>query len=133
MLDDQAADDLVHDVILQTIDSLRAGKVREPERLAGFVLGSCRMAVQNLRRGAARRARILATYGEREEGVHASDGAADVDSKRLEGCLEQLAARERTVLVLTFYAERSSDEIARELSLSVGNVRVIRHRALAGL
>jgi RNA polymerase sigma-70 factor, ECF subfamily len=40
--DPTAADDLVQDVLLMTFDSLRAGKVREDERLASYVLGTCR-------------------------------------------------------------------------------------------
>jgi RNA polymerase sigma-70 factor, ECF subfamily len=37
------------------------------------------------------------------------------------------------VVVLTFFADRSADEVAKELGLAAGNVRVIRHRALAKL
>jgi RNA polymerase sigma-70 factor (ECF subfamily) len=37
------------------------------------------------------------------------------------------------VLVLTVHAERSALDVGRELALSSGNVRVIRHRALARL
>src|SRR5258708_15582031 len=40
--DPSAADDLVQDVLLMTFDRLRAGKVREEERLASYVLGTCR-------------------------------------------------------------------------------------------
>ena len=52
---------------------------------------------------------------------------------KLAGCLETLAERERTVVVLTFFADKSGDEVARELGLTAGNVRVIRHRAIARL
>jgi RNA polymerase sigma-70 factor (ECF subfamily) len=37
------------------------------------------------------------------------------------------------VVVLTFFADKPGDEVAKELGLSAGNVRVIRHRALARL
>jgi RNA polymerase sigma factor (sigma-70 family) len=45
----------------------------------------------------------------------------------------RLSPRERAVVALTFYAERSTEDIARELATSSGNVRVVRHRALARL
>ncbi len=48
-------------------------------------------------------------------------------------CLQALAERERLVVVLTFFADKSGDEVAKELGVSAGNVRVIRHRALARL
>ena len=38
--------------------------------------------------------------------------------------------RERSVLVMTFYDEQPADAVGRELGLSAGNVRVIRHRGI---
>jgi RNA polymerase sigma-70 factor (ECF subfamily) len=38
--DRQAAADLVQQVLLMTLERLRAGEVREPERIASFVLGA---------------------------------------------------------------------------------------------
>jgi RNA polymerase sigma-70 factor (ECF subfamily) len=46
--DPAASDDLVQDVLLMTFDSLRAGKVREDERLASYVLGTCRRMTKGL-------------------------------------------------------------------------------------
>jgi RNA polymerase sigma-70 factor (ECF subfamily) len=55
------------------------------------------------------------------------------EAERLAGCLEALAERERSVVLLTFFADKAGDEVAKELGLSAGNVRVIRHRALGRL
>ena len=55
---------------------------------------------------------------------------AVLDEQELEGCLSTLAERERTVVLLTFYGDRSSREIAQTLAISEGNVRVIRSRAI---
>lgn len=115
-----------------TFESLRAGKVREPERLASFVLGTCRRVVADLRRGAARRQGLLERFGSALEPAAESD-APPLDTGRLARCLEDLAERERSVVVLSFYAERRSDEIGAELGLSPGNVRVVRHRAISRL
>ena len=68
-------------------------------------------------------------YGRRH--LRDEDAALDVDC--LERCLARLAERERVVVMLTFYAERTASEVARELSLKEGNVRVIRHRAVERL
>jgi RNA polymerase sigma-70 factor (ECF subfamily) len=130
--DAAAADDLVQDVLLMTFDGLREGKIREPDRLASYVLGTCRRVVSGWRRGARRRAQLLKLHGshlipsvaEREEAI---------DLERLTRCLVALAERERTVLVLSFYAERDAEAIGAELGMSSGNVRVVRHRALARL
>jgi RNA polymerase sigma-70 factor, ECF subfamily len=129
--DPAAADDLMQDVMLMTFDGLRDGKVREPERLASYVLGTCRRVVADWRRGAQRRREILERHGQELAPAAAAGPMLDLD--RLAGCLRGLSARERTVAVLTFYADRSADDIAGELGLSAGNVRVVRHRALARL
>ena len=61
--DPAATDDLVPDVLLMTLDSLRAGKVREDERLASCVLGTSRRMAIGLARSATRRQRLLERFG----------------------------------------------------------------------
>jgi RNA polymerase sigma-70 factor (ECF subfamily) len=130
--DRHAAHDLMQQVLLMTLEALRAGKLREPERIASFVLGMCRMVVLEIRRGTWRRETLLETYGNTAEAVEVPEPPA-LDADKLAGCLQALAERERTVVVQTFFADRSGDDVAKELGLSAGNVRVIRHRALARL
>jgi RNA polymerase sigma-70 factor (ECF subfamily) len=129
--DRAAAEDLVQDVLLMTFDGLRAGKVREPERLTSYVLGTCRRVVAGWRRGAQRRERLLELHG--RQLVASVDADEPLDLDRLTRCMTALAERERTVVVLSFYAERDADAIGAELGLSAGNVRVVRHRALVRL
>jgi RNA polymerase sigma-70 factor (ECF subfamily) len=130
--DRHAAADLVQQVLLMTLERLRAGDVREPERIASFVLGACRMTVLELRRGTRRREALLETWGNAAEAFEAPDPVA-LDPDRLAGCLEALSERERSVTVLSFFADKQADEVGAELAISAGNVRVIRHRALARL
>ena len=130
--DPHAAHDLVQQVLLMTLERLRDGRLREPERIVSFVLGMCRMVVLEIRRGSWRREKLLATYGDTAEAVEPPEPLA-LDAHKLAACVEALAERERTVVVLTFFADKSGDEVARELGLTAGNVRVIRHRAIARL
>jgi len=126
-----AAADLVQEVLVIVIEATREGKLREPERLASFVLGTCRMVVLERRRGERRREGLLAQYGEVLAPMEAR-GAA-LDASRVRQCLGRLADRERMVIVMSFYDERDADEIARQLGMTPGNVRVVRHRAVAHL
>ncbi|MBK9129815.1 MAG: sigma-70 family RNA polymerase sigma factor [Phycisphaerales bacterium] len=130
--DAHAADDLAQQVMTITLEKLRAGEVREPERLASFVLGTARLTAQAQGR-AARRHRgssdRLATAAE----TLVSEPAANLDAERLRGCLQALPMRQRTVIVLTFYDQCTAGQIATQLGSTEGNVRVIRHRALASL
>jgi RNA polymerase sigma-70 factor (ECF subfamily) len=130
--DAAAADDLVQDVLVLTLERLRAGRVREPDRLASFVLGACRLAVRNQRRGRRRRDVLLDRFPGAFPGrVEPRDLL--LDRGRLRDCLARLAERERSVLVLTFYAEAPSGEIAARLGASPENVRTVRHRAFVRL
>jgi RNA polymerase sigma-70 factor (ECF subfamily) len=130
--DDHAAADLVQQVLLTTLERLRYGGLREPERLGSFVLGMCRMVVLDLRRTRARRERLLRSFAGDSPAV---DAAREpwLDDDRLQLELAALPERERSVLVMTFYDDRPAAQIAAELGLTAGNVRVIRHRALERL
>jgi RNA polymerase sigma-70 factor, ECF subfamily len=127
--DAHAAADLMQQVMIVTITRLRGGELREPERVLSFVLGACRLTVMDQRRGERRRADLLERY------VDASlmtdlPVAPRLDQQRVADCLDRLPERERSVLVLTFYDDQSSDAVAVQLGLSAGNVRVIRHRGI---
>ena len=126
-----AADDLVQQVLLTPIEALRAGRLRDAERLAPFVLGTCRMVVLELRRTARRQAQLLEQFGDTL--VPASTPMPLLDAGRLRQCMQRLNERERSVIVMTFYDERTAAESGRSLGLSDANVRVIRHRAIKQL
>jgi RNA polymerase sigma-70 factor (ECF subfamily) len=113
-----------------TLERLRAGRLRDPSKLASFVLGMCRMVVLDLRRGAARREGLLEIYGQADEAAPETEPRV-LNEERLAGCLQALSERERSVLLLAFVGDKPAEEAGRELALSAGNVRVIRHRALA--
>lgn len=130
--DRQAAADLAQQVLLMTLERLRAGEVREPEKIASFVLGASRMTVIEMRRGTRRREALLETWSDATEAFEAPEPLV-LDPDRLAGCLGALSERERSVVVLTFFADKPADEVGAELAISAGNVRVIRHRALARL
>lgn len=127
--DGQAADDLTQQVLMTTIEALRAGRLREPEKLASFVLGTCRMTVLDLRRGANRRARLLEQFGV-DLFAPAEPFRPELDHEQLARCVQALKERDRTVVVMTFYDERTGADVAGFLGVSEANVRVIRHRAI---
>jgi RNA polymerase sigma-70 factor (ECF subfamily) len=132
--DRHAAADLVQQVLVTTLERLRAGEVREPARLASFVLGMCRMTVLEMRRGSRRREELLEKWVPASAGMtYEAPEPLVFEADRLAACLEGLAARERSVVMLSFFADKAADEVGAELGLSAGNVRVIRHRALGRL
>ena len=130
--DEDAAGDLVQQVMLLTIEKLRGGSVRDVDQIGSFVLGVSRTMVKDLKRLEWRREKLREAFLIPDM-VEASVGDARLDADRLETCLAGLAERERMVILLTFYAERTASQVGKELGVKEGNVRVIRHRAVERL
>jgi RNA polymerase sigma-70 factor, ECF subfamily len=126
---EHASEDLTQQVLMTTLESLRAGRLREPEKLASFVLGTCRMTVLNLRRSSKRKERLLEQYGADLLGP-VQPSLPNLDHEHLTRCMQKLNERERTVVVMTFYDEQTGADVASFLGVSEANVRVIRHRAI---
>lgn len=127
--DEHAADDLTQQVLITTLEALRAGRLREPDKLASFVLGTCRMMVLDLRRGAQRKERLLEQFGA-DLLTPVQPSMPRLDHEQLSRCMQSLKERERLVVVMTFYDEQTGADVAGFLGVSEANVRVIRHRAI---
>ena|ERR1035437_971858 len=128
--DEHASEDLTQQVLITTLEALRAGRLREPGKLASFVLGTCRMTVLDLHRNAQRRERLLEQFGaDLPTPVQPSMLHLD-DHEQLTRCVQNLKERERAVVVMTFYDEQTGADVASFLGVSEANVRVIRHRAI---
>ena len=127
--DAHAAADLMQQVMTLTIEQLRGGKLREPERVLSFVLGACRLTVMDQRRGERRREDLLHRYADALP-IADIQIAPRLDHQRVADCLERLPERERSVLVMTFFDDQPSEAVGQQLGCSAGNVRVIRHRGI---
>jgi len=126
-----AAHDLVQEVLLRTLEAIRAGRLENPALLASFVLGTCRNVTWDRRRGEQRQ-RKLQEQSDAEATVE-PPALTESDVTRLYACLGRLPEREALVIRMSFLEDRAPDEIGARLELSQGNIRVIRHRALAKL
>lgn len=127
---EQAAQDLVQTVLVALLEAARAGRIDDPRHVDRFVLGTSRNCVSRMRQ------RDLRTPLASEEAVAALPAIAKperIELTPLLACMSSLDERGRQVLMLSFVEEHSAEEIASQLTLSAGNVRVLRHRALASL
>jgi RNA polymerase sigma-70 factor, ECF subfamily len=124
-----AAADLAQEAFLIVIEALRAGRVEDPERIASFVLGTCRLVAFGMHRRERRR-RDLAARLPLDE---IADMVPSCDTERLQECVGRLPAREQRLVAMTFQEDRSADEIGGALGMTPGHVRVLRHRTLLRL
>ena len=130
--DDQAAADLVQQVFVSVLQALRAGRVESPESLGAFVLGTCRHTVWDMRRAEQRQQKIAAQSADLDAST-TSPSLSEADFAQLFQCMQKLPERDNQVVRMTYLEDRTSDDIAARLGLTTGNVRVVRHRALARL
>ena len=131
--DEVRADDLAQDVLVMTIAKLRAGQVHDPDKIGSFILGTARMMARDDRRREQRATAVAEASSITLPAIVAPASIEALDAERLAAALGKLAERERAVVVLGFQLDWSAREIAVSLGLGEGNVRVIRHRALARL
>jgi RNA polymerase sigma-70 factor (ECF subfamily) len=127
--DASEADDLVQRVLLLVLTKLRAGEVREPDRIASFVLGSARVTARSMHRDRGR-GDVLGDHPLPEIAVEPRE---PIDRLRLVSCLQALGERERLVIVHSFFDGATAPQIAESLGIESGHVRVVRHRALTRL
>lgn len=129
--DEDRARDLVQAVLVAVIEAARAGRIEEPQHLDRYVLGVCRNLALRAHRTDRRSPEPVAPELLDVASVLPAMEALDVEA--LLHCLAGLEPRAQTVLQLSFYRDRSADEIAAALETTAGNVRVLRHRAVAQL
>jgi RNA polymerase sigma-70 factor, ECF subfamily len=128
-LQESAVDDLVQRVMLIVLAKLRAGQVDAPARIDSFVLGTARFVTRELSRAGGRDAPLDQTMP-----VPLAETRSDpLALQSLSACLESLAARERSVVALTFFHDQDAAEIGIALGMEPGHVRIARYRAIARL
>lgn len=120
------AEDVVQEAAMkawQKRRSFRAGAEPRPWFLA-IVANECRMAMRRRRRHPV----------DELKPADAMSRPADVeDADRLRAALSRLGSKDRLVLVLRYYLDLPSEEVARTLAISPAAARVRVHRALTRL
>jgi RNA polymerase sigma-70 factor (ECF subfamily) len=126
---DQARD-LVQAVLLALVEAVRGARIAEPEHVDRFVLGTCRNVAARMRHGTSRAISVdpveLQTAGPMPT-------LESLDTPGLLRCMLKLDLRSRVVVHMCFHDEATAEEIGAHLGTSAGNVRVMRHRAIAQL
>lgn len=128
--DQQSAEDVVQDVFASFL--ARGRRLRDRDAALGYL----RTGVVNGSRSALRRRRTARGYVAPHEA--APDGPDEravlaEEHRTVLAALDQLAPRQREVLVLRYWSDLSEAEIATALDISRGTVKSTASRALAAL
>ncbi len=128
--DEDRARDLVQAVLEVLIEAARAGRIENVELVERFVLGTCRNVALRVR---ALESRAVPTDPSELDIESVMPEMDRIETGALIGCIALLEERARAVIHLSFNEEKSADEIGAALGTTAGNVRVLRHRAVAQL
>lgn len=130
----QDVTDKVHDLFISLAESLREGKLREPDRFPGYLWAAVRgqMAKYVHRAGRARRTHVPIEGGLSVEGTDSTPEQRMIEHQRSEVALrvlKSMSARDREVLLRFYLREQNQDAICAEMGLTEGQFRTIKTRA----
>lgn len=134
----QDVDDLVHDLFVIVVETIRRGDLREPERLMGFVrtvlsrqlsLGISRVIHKRETSIELESAGHLTTADPTPEQRAAADQQVDIVKK----VLRKMSTRDREVLTRFYLREESPERIQLEMGLTQTQFNLLKSRAKARL
>jgi RNA polymerase sigma factor (sigma-70 family) len=128
--DRETAREIAQEAILGVVSALRMGRVREPERLPAFVLGTGRNLINNYLREKVQRPEPI-TLGHEETSIpdpdpDAGESVLEKEEKRdvVFDALLTLKHVDRRILYLTLAEGLKPQEIAAEMGLKPDIIRV---------
>ena len=126
-----AASDIAQETILAVIEALRAGRLRAPYNLPGFVLGTARSLVNNHHRKQGRAPEVLDDPPDRPDETDGQWAGLDRERRGLvRKALGRLNALDRRILLLTLIEGMNPREIAPIVGLKAEVVRTRKARAV---
>jgi len=126
-----AASDIAQETILAVIEALRAGRLRAPYNLPGFVLGTARNLVNNHHRKQGRAPEVLEDPPDRPDETGGQWAGLDNERRALvRQALGHLNQLDRRILLLTLVEGMHPREIAPIVGLKAEVVRTRKARAV---
>lgn len=137
--DPSASQDVAQETMRRVIDAMRAGRVQNPAALPAFVFQTARHICLHSYRSHDREERALTRLG--ADADDASEDAPDAlvqlisaeDRIAVRAALDRLPEPERALLTMLYFDGLESATVAAALDVTLGALRVRKHRALAHL
>ncbi|OGD33855.1 MAG: hypothetical protein A2V45_14620 [Candidatus Aminicenantes bacterium RBG_19FT_COMBO_58_17] len=134
--DRETAREIAQEAILGVLSALRVGRLREPEKLPAFVVGTGRNLINNSLRQKIQRPEPV-TLGFEEGAIpdpdpEASESSLEKEERRdvVFDAIQGLKPVDKRILYLTLAEGLKPQEIALELGLKPENIRLRKSRAL---
>jgi RNA polymerase sigma factor (sigma-70 family) len=131
------AEDVAQETLARALVALRGDRLADPAALPAFLYETARHVCQQRLRKLGREERAYERLGGGERSVFEPEALAELlGADRCALATEALAALpegERQLLRRIFFDEEPAESVAQALSISVGALRVRKHRALERL
>jgi RNA polymerase sigma factor (sigma-70 family) len=128
--DREAARDLVQEILMAAVQALRAGHLREAEKLSAFVHGTARNLINNYLRTRARRAECTLD-SVNELGKDSVEDQEFQERRRLvQQELQSCGVLDQKILLYSLVDGHSLAEVAQRLELSYEAVRARKSRLI---
>lgn len=128
-------EDRLHNAFLATLEAIRSGSLREPDRLSSFIFTVVRrQAAMAIRHTARRRQQCEATDGIRDQRPGQERQCMTAQNQELVASgLRDLKARDREILVRFYLEGHGRERICKEMRLTDTQFRLYKWRAKARL
>jgi RNA polymerase sigma-70 factor (ECF subfamily) len=124
------AEDVRTETFLRVLQSIRQDRLRSPEALASFVLGTANNVIREFVRQRTRTEPLTDSTIESAADPHDSPFLDPIAQNTIEQVARRLKPREQAFLRMYYYEELSKEEIASRLGIDEDRVRLIKSRAL---
>ena len=130
----ETAREIAQETLLAVVQAVRGSKLREPEKLPGFVYGTARNLVNNYLRAAGQRPSHV-PLDPNQAGPGNLPAELDLEDRRriVRAALESINPLDRKILLLTLEDGMNPREIAPQVGLSAENVRTRKARAIKAI
>jgi len=129
--DPETAREIAQESLLAVLVALRQGKLREPEKLPGFVSGTARNLINNHLRNLRTQPDPIPLDPETPSSVNVATEVELLEQRRMvREALGRIDPRDRVILLFTLVEGMNPHEIAPRVGLSPENVRARKMRAI---
>lgn len=135
--DPALADDVAQETLRRVIEALRAERVANLEALPAFVFQTARHICMQRARSKRRERVAMERIGRTGESTALPDALkrliTEEERAEVRRALDQIDEKDRHLLRLLYFDQADPAEVARQLGVTPGALRVRKHRALARL
>jgi len=133
MRDLETAKDVTQDVLTEALKEIRAGKLREPDKLSAFIEGIAHNVINSLVRTKIRRAECSLDNAELATGDPVKEHEFADRQRLVRREIEALGAVDQQILLWSLVEGVALAEIAARLGMSHNSVRTRKSRAIRKL